>query len=251
MKRKIKNICAFLSGIIIVSSSINNLTASATTVDDVIAHAYKVGLPESTIQQCINNYSSGTYTSEQCDSAIASLDSWAAKRDDAIADIEPQPSDTSAAETQPSSSTGNTSSSQTVQENTGSSIEEFKNMTLEEKKNYISNAPAEQKSELISAMTNDEKNQLLKQTDISTQADIVAEMLGVGEAFGINFSVDEISDDKIMISARDENGNLIDVTTFGNSVEATGIPYTVPVIAGSSAVLFSLAGIIWVLRKCR
>lgn len=100
-------------------------------------------------------------------------------------------------------------------------------------------------------MTNDEKNQLLKQTDISTQADIVAEMLGVGEAFGINFSVDEISDDKIMISARDENGNLIDVTTFGNSVEATGIPYTVPVIAGSSAVLFSLAGIIWVLRKCR
>ena len=54
-------------------------------------------------------------------------------------------------------------------------------------------------------------------------------MADVGEAFGVNFSVDEISDGAISISAHDADGNLVGVSTFGNTVEATGIPYTVPV----------------------
>ena len=71
---------AACAGMLLTVSCIGGLSASATTVDDVIAHAYAVGLPDETIQQCINQYSSGQYTSEQCDAAIAELDAWAADR---------------------------------------------------------------------------------------------------------------------------------------------------------------------------
>lgn len=75
---------AACAGMLLTVSCIGGLSASATTVDDVIAHAYAVGLPDETIQQCINQYSSGQYTSEQCDAAIAELDAWAADRNAAV-----------------------------------------------------------------------------------------------------------------------------------------------------------------------
>jgi hypothetical protein len=69
---------------LVLGCGAGTLTASATSVGDVIAHAYAVGLPESDIQACIAQYSGREYTSEQCDQAIAALDNWAKERDDKI-----------------------------------------------------------------------------------------------------------------------------------------------------------------------
>ena len=42
---------------------------------------------------------------------------------------------------------------------------------------------------------------------------------------------------------RNVQGNLVGVSTFGNTVEATGIPYTVPVLIGGGAVVLAAAGL--------
>lgn len=69
-------------------------------------------------------------------------------------------------------------------------------------------------------MSNEERNSFLKQMKTSDQLDVISAMTDVGKAFGVNFSVDSVSDDAISVSIHDENGNLVGVSTYGNTVEA-------------------------------
>ena len=85
MKQTTKKLAGLACGLaLVLGCGAGTLTASATSVGDVIAHAYAVGLPESDIQACIAQYSGREYTSEQCDQAIAALDNWAKERDNKI-----------------------------------------------------------------------------------------------------------------------------------------------------------------------
>ena len=68
MKHMTKKIAGLSLGLaLVLGCGVGTLSAAATSVGDVIAHAYAVGLPEAQIQQCIAQYSGGNYTSEQCD----------------------------------------------------------------------------------------------------------------------------------------------------------------------------------------
>lgn len=100
-------------------------------------------------------------------------------------------------------------------------------------------------------MSNEERNSFLKQMKTSDQLDVISAMTDVGKAFGVNFSVDSVSDDAISVSIHDENGNLVGVSTYGNTVEATGIPYTVPVLIGGGAILLASAGLGALLLRSR
>ena len=100
-------------------------------------------------------------------------------------------------------------------------------------------------------MTNDEKNQLLKKLDTSEQVEVIAGMLGFGDPFGINFSIEDVSDGSVMISARDDKNNLVGVTVLGDSVEKTGITYPVPILAAFGTIILSAAGIAVMIRKGR
>ena len=246
MKIKSVRIAGLVCGLgLLLATGAGTMTASATSVGDVIAYAYAVGLPESTIQQCINQYSGGTYTSEQCDQAIAALADWAAKRDQSIEDEINKGTTAPPAETTAAAG-GNSDTTDTTP-----SAKDFINMTLGEKVSYVNSLPEDQRKEFIQNMSNDERNSFLKQMDKTKQAEVIAEMMGVGKAFGLNFSVDTLSKDAIAISARDKDGNLVDVTTFGNTVEETGIPYTVPVLIGSGAILLAAGGIGAALFCCK
>ena len=91
MKHMTKKIAGLSLGLaLVLGCGVGTLSAAATSVGDVIAHAYAVGLPEAQIQQCIAQYSGGNYTSEQCDRAIAALDNWASQRDQKIEDELPR-----------------------------------------------------------------------------------------------------------------------------------------------------------------
>lgn len=205
--------------------------ASATTVDDVIAYARSVGMPEEQVQYYINMGAGGTYTSEQCDQAIGMLASYYADRDNAIGGGDSSSSDAPAVEQiEP---------------------EEFENMEVHEKKDYITQLPTEQKQEYLDLMTTEEKNQLVKEMDPTEQVGIISGMLGVGDAFGYQFAVENVSDGAIMLSARDENGTLVGVTVLGDSVEKTGYSYLVPIAACSGVILLSAAGMYLLVRKCR
>lgn len=205
------------------------ITSSATSVGDVIAYAYQVGMPEDMIQGYIAMGSGREWTSEQCDQAIAALSAWAAERDSAIS--------------------GGNVQTQTVPDSI--EPEEFEEMSIDEKQEYITSIPSEQKQEYLDVMTNDEKNQLLKKLDTSEQVEVIAGMLGFGDPFGYNFSIEDVSDGSVMISARDEDNKLIGVTVLGDSVEKTGKTYTCPILAALGAILMSAIGIVVLLRKGR
>ena len=54
MKHMTKKIAGLSLGLaLVLGCGVGTLSAAATSVGDVIAHAYAVGLPEAQIQQCI------------------------------------------------------------------------------------------------------------------------------------------------------------------------------------------------------
>ena len=232
MNKKIKKIIASAAISALAAFSAVPMASSAASVGDVISYAYQVGMPEEMIQQYIAMGSGREWTSEQCDQAIAALSAWAAERDSAI-------------------SGGDGGQQQAANVPEPVAPEEFEEMTIEEKQEYINTVPSEQKQEYLDVMTNDEKNQLLKKLDTSDQVEIIAGMLGFGDPFGYNFSIEDISDGSVMISARDENNKLVGVTILGDSIEKTGITYTVPILAAGGTILLSAAGIVIIVKKGR
>lgn len=73
MRKKFKIVTAMLCSLCMALCVPNIVNVSATTVNDVIAYARSLGMPESEIQNYISQYGDGEYTSEQCDKAIAYL----------------------------------------------------------------------------------------------------------------------------------------------------------------------------------
>lgn len=218
MKHRFKIMTVFAMTAAIAACHDTPIIASATTVGDVIAYAYQIGMPEDMIQDYIAMGSGREWTSEQCDQAIAILSSMAGEWDD--------------------TSNGNqTQKPEDVPEPIAPA--EFEDMPLEEKQDYIASVPGDQKQEYFDMMTEEEQNQFLKTTDTSEQSDMLAGMLGFETSPGYQFSVEELSDDTILISARDENNKLIGMTVFGDSVEETGKTYPVPILAASGIILLS------------
>lgn len=221
-----------------------SLEVSATTVSDVIACAYEVGLPETYIQRGINRFGGGTYTSEQCDKAIAALRNWRKKVDASIQETVEEGASSAVEESSSAEESSTAEESDSAKESASGTISEstFANMTLEEKVAYINSLPEDERTAFINNMSTQERNSFLKQLDTDKQLDIVSSLADVGDSFGLSFSVDEVGDGSLTLSARDTDGNLVDVTTFGDSVEETGIPYTKPILAGGGAVLLALGG---------
>ncbi|WP_303837431.1 magnesium transporter MgtE N-terminal domain-containing protein [Ruminococcus flavefaciens] len=226
---KIKSMIVSAIVAFIAAASCSPIVSSAATVGDVIAYAYQVGMPDDMIQQYIAMGSGREWSSEQCDQAIAALSAWAAERDGAIS--------------------GGGQPQQSVPDPV--EPETFEEMSIEEKQEYITAIPSDQKQEYLNVMTNDEKNQLLKQLDSSEQVEIMAGMLGFGDPFGINFSIEDVSDGSVMISARDEDNKLVGVTVLGDSVEKTGKTYPVPILAALGTILLSVCGIAVMIKKGR
>ena len=61
------------------------------------------------------------------------------------------------------------------------------------------------------------------------KANVLNEFLGVGDSLGLHFTIDEMTNDTVVVSARDKNGKLIDVSAMGVTVEETGKSYTLPI----------------------
>jgi cobalamin biosynthesis Mg chelatase CobN len=253
------------------------LPASATSVGDVIAAAYAAGIPEQYIQEGIAMYGGGSYTSEQCDAAIASIYSYQSSVDSKVdeylgsSDDSSSSSSTTTAQNNSSSngssnsnssnssSNGNSSSSnssgnsnsnssnssnsgnsaataQTAQGQTASATanateeKSFVDMTMEEKIDYVNQMTAEERSDYLANLTTEERNSFIKQLPLSDKADVLNEFLSVGESLGLSFTVDEMTNDSVVISARDKDGKLVDVSAMGVTVEDTGKSYTIPIV---------------------
>ena len=269
MRRTSKCIAAAITALLAVLPMGNALTASATTPDDVIAAAYAAGWPDWLVQQAISMYAGGNYTSEQCDKAIAQIYQY---DENVASQIEEQfgiappsnmetttpaegstESSTEAAGTAGSGSSGTSSGNTQTETETPSASrptdKEFVNMTLEEKKEYLNSMPQEEKEAFVNTMTNQERNSVIKQLSASDKAAIISNFMEVGEEFGISFNIDELSDDNLQISAHDEEGKLVNVTSMGITIDPE-IPKADPALRAGLLVL-SVGGMIFLTRKSR
>ena len=277
MKKGFRKVCAALCSTALLCAA-TAVPASASTVSDVIAAAYAVGIPAQYVQEGIAMYGGGNYTSEQCDQAIASIYSYQGRVDELLEDYFGVPSNgggnnNNASDSNSGSNNGNSSDNNNSGSNSGSSgnnsnsssnsnsgnnggtsgdsdgSKSFTDMTLDEKIDYVNQLPAEERSNYISNLTTEERNSFIKQLPVSDKAAVLNEFLGVGDSLGLHFTVDEMTNDSVVVSARDKDGKLIDVSAMGVTVEETGKSYTMPItiaallagggICGVSAIIFA------------
>lgn len=255
--KKLKKIITILAAAAAVSALplSGGMTASAATVDDVIAAAYAAGWPDWMVQEAVNMFAGGDYTSEQCDKAIAQIYQYneaAAKEIEEQFGITPpssvttKPAQTTAAGT--GSQGGAVTTTTVTTQVDRPSDQTFIDASLEEKKEYLNSMTEEEKQEFINTMTDKERNSVLKQLSASDKAALISSFMEVGKEFGINFSIDDISGDSLTISASDENGKLVNVSSMSISVDPTGKSYTIPVVVGGGMLLISAAGIAFLLK---
>ena len=288
MKKGFRKVCAALCSTALLCAA-TAVPASASTVSDVIAAAYAVGIPAQYVQEGIAMYGGGNYTSEQCDQAIASIYSYQGRVDELLEDYFGVPSNGggnnnnasdnnnnsgnnnnssdnnnsgsnsggnsgSSGNNSNSSSNSNSSNNANSGNNGGTSgdsdgSKSFTDMTLDEKIDYVNQLPAEDRGNYISNLTTEERNSFIKQLPVSDKAAVLNEFLGVGDSLGLHFTVDEMTNDSVVVSARDKDGKLIDVSAMGVTVEETGKSYTMPItiaallagggICGVSAIIFA------------
>ena len=281
MKKGFRKVCAALCSTALLCAA-TAVPASASTVSDVIAAAYAVGIPAQYVQEGIAMYGGGNYTSEQCDQAIASIYSYQGRVDELLEDYFGVPSNgggnnnnasdsnsgsnnsnssdnnnsgsNSGGNSGSSGNNSNSSSNSNSGNNGGSSgdsdgSKSFTDMTLDEKIDYVNQLPAEERSNYISNLTTEERNSFIKQLPVSDKAAVLNEFLGVGDSLGLHFTVDEMTNDSVVVSARDKDGKLIDVSAMGVTVEEPGKSYTTPItiaallagggICGVSAIIFA------------
>ena len=281
MKKGFRKVCAALCSTAVLCAA-TAVPASASTVSDVIAAAYAVGIPAQYVQEGIAMYGGGNYTSEQCDQAIASIYSYQGRVDELLEDYFGVPSNgggnnNNASDNNSGSNNSNSSDNNNSGSNSGGNSgssgnnsnsssnsnsgnnggpsgdsdgsKSFTDMTLDEKIDYVNQLPAEERSDYISNLTTEERNSFIKQLPVSDKAAVLNEFLGVGDSLGLHFTVDEMTNDSVVVSARDKDGKLIDVSAMGVTVEETGKSYTMPItiaallagggICGVSAIIFA------------
>lgn len=239
-----KKLAAVIAAAAVTAVPMSTMTASATTVGDVIGAAYAAGWPDWMIQEAINTYSGGNYTSEQCDKAISMIyqyDEEAAKQIEEELGIKPPAASTTAPAKKDETVTTTTT--------TRKSDKDFINASLEDKKNYLNSMTEKEKEQFINSLTPSERNSILKQLSAEDKAKLLANFMDVGKEFGITFNIDDISGDNLTVSAVDENGKLINVTSMSVKVDPTGYSYTMPIVISGGLLLLSVGGIALVTRK--
>lgn len=243
-----------------------SLSANAATIDEVAAVARQYGYPEEYIQNGITMYYTEPeeYPPEKLDKAIEAIQNGG---EELLQQYFPDC-------TVPSSGNGNTGqtvttttssgngSSSSTSTNTGKgggtggtvidriSEEEFINMTYEEKKAYMAGFSDEELAQFIASLSPAEYKSMMSQLPTDQKLIIVDSMAKAGDAMGMNLTVDEISDDKLSFSVRDDNGQLVGVAAAGIIVEDTGYDYRILFSVAGVLLVAAAGGLILVVRRC-
>ena len=229
------------------------LSASAYTADDVAAKARSAGWPETLIQMGYNQWASGQYTQDDLDTAYNSVTAYSEDQQDFICNamgIDPNEfkkkvaeKESAQKETQPETSgDSEIQPAETETQNSYIPENEFINMTLEQKQEYISSLPEEQKSDFLSGLSSSAKNNIIKQLPTEQKMALMQDYIDTANTMGMNVTVDEITDKELSVTVRNQEGIVVDNASVGISVDETGISHTKPLCFASIGILTALAG---------
>lgn len=223
-----------IGGIFIAGMLSASMSAYAATIDEVAQVARQLGYPEDTIQQGYNQYymNPDEYTPEKLDSAIEELYRSMGMIFTTSSQIQPSEITTTTVVTDNDSNESTTVPSNNIEgitlktddgsEFTRISEKEFIALSYEEKMNYISTFTPEQQQVILNNLSSEERKSLLKQLPVEQKIQVADSMTSFAETFDLNVSVDEITEDNISLSMRNEEGELVGVANAGIIVEDTG-----------------------------
>lgn len=255
MQKKHKLFAALAAAVLAVLPMNGTLTASAATPEDVLAALSSKGWPDWMVQQAANQLGGGSFTSDQCDKMISQISEYDAELEKQIGEILGIPTTTSPAQSDQNSTTTTTTVTAAAQEQeqipnqSRPADKSFLQMTLEEKKAYLGSLTEAERQAFLKHLTPEERNSIIKQMSTSDQAELIAGFLDIAGEFGLSFQIGELTGDNISVSAYDENGNLVNVSSMSMTVDPTGIPYTLPIAAAAGLILVSAGGMYFLIRR--
>lgn len=244
--KKIKHtVFSFIAVSAFTLTLINPISVSAATKEDVIAAAQNSTIDQSTLQAGINYLQSHDVSPEDCDRIISALKGHSKSENSEMGDwLEEQKKPESGSESSDSASSGSTSSetgsgsSGTGSEKIDQIINDYAQMSPDQKEDYINN------------LTIEEKKEIIKNLDQERQLEIINGYIDVGEQFGLHVTLDNISENNITYSVRNSDGNIVDINNVGVMVDDTGIDYSFLII-GSAMIIVLSCGAIAVLAYCQ
>lgn len=254
-----KKIFGLLTGAaLILSLSAAPIPANAATPEEAAALARSMGIPESLIQAGWNKYyeDPDMYPPELIDSYMATLrgmnqdmiNQLIIENGGSISTPQTLVTTTSAQSSSENTVTTPASSGNTSEGGSGSSenssssskgdkitltlpdgstfdrisSKEFSAMSLDEKRAYIASLTPDQKTAFLSNMSPEDYKSLLKQLPIENKTDIIDGMADITNQLGLTLSVDELTDNNLVLSMKDQDGKLVALSAVSDTVAATG-----------------------------
>lgn len=234
------------------------MTANAATIEDVIETARKYGIPDSMIQQGCNEYYSDpdTYDEAYLDDAVMYIELYHQEILEKLLGGTTTSANGESSQTTTTTTTTVQGTTTTPSDTSGSSNssgnmiseEEFINMTFEEKQQYIASLPEGEKQAFLNSLSPEALKSIVKQLPADDKADVLQSFVQAGDSLGVKVTIDEINDDSISMTMRDDEGELVDVAAVGVIVEDTGYDYRT-VLSVSGAMLVTAAGLLWVVIR--
>ena len=279
-----KFICIFTSAAACALIAEYPLTVNAATPEEAAELARSMGIPESLIQAGWNKYyeDPDMYPPELIDSYMDTLRNMNQEMieqliGENIGTIEPSsPAVTTAvpstsdestttaaasadADKDNSSSAGNSGDSSetnhiTITLPNGSTFDrisskEFAAMTLDEKRAYMASLTPEQKTAFLENMSPEDYKSLLKQLPLDNKAEIIDGMADITSQLGLTLSVDELTDDNIILSMKDEDGKLVAQSAASDTVAATGYDRRGILALAAALTAFGICGTAFAIKK--
>lgn len=130
------------------------------------------------------------------------------------------------------------------------SKEKFIALSYEEKMTYLSTFTEEQQTVIISSLSPEEYKSMLKQLPMEDKLNVVDSLANVGESMGLNVSVDEISDDNLSYSMKNDSGEIVAVASVRETVENTGYDRRGIFAVAGSFVMAGIAGLFMLVKNC-
>lgn len=243
--------------VLLLSSAVTPVCAGAATIEEALDYARSLGWPEDMIQQAANAYYENPelFPPDELDRQMEQLTRF---QQDIVTNVPhdpdaspststepvqtdpeaPQPSDGSFTLTMPDGSTF-----------TRISREAFINMSYEEKMAYLSTFTPEQQTVFINDLSPEEYRSLMKQLPADKKTDIINDMAEYSRSLGLNLSVEEISDDNIIVSMKNDNGELLAVNSARDTIENTGYDRRGIFALSAFLVTAGAAGLFALIRK--
>lgn len=255
MKNYIKEITAVITAL--CSMALPSVSAYSATVDECAEVARSYGVSESAIQSAYNAYYANPekYTSEDFDIIIDTLHLYGTDSDSMIKayfGITDTPSEPSEEPVQTETTVSESSQAGAVTTETTTKSEtntDFINMTIDQKAEYINSLPESERSAFIENLSTEERNSIIKQLPIDDKTELLSRFAEAGEQMGLNMTIDEITNDSVSLSVRNDEGVLVDQSSMGVIVEDTGYDYRMIFALVSAGIIASATGIYLIYRK--